>query len=918
MSSPASLAPPGSAATKYNFDADFQAKVAAMFARDTAFSQRTDGIILPEYFENQSDATLVSIGIDYYAKYKKAPSDKTVWRDLIAKAARDKRIRRDMVPLVWSRVDELEKVDISDREYVIERVSTFARHQAVSKAIIDSVGHLDFGNFAEIQSALQKAMSVGAQDSNPGYDFAERLEVRTEERLERAAGRLAPTGISTGFADIDRHLYHKGWGKKELSVVMGGPKSGKCVSRDTLIFTKDGLVEIGSLVNDSVEVGCFAEKKVSLLGRDGMEDSSHIYNSGLSKTLTVRTKKGFAVEGTMHHPMLVMGEDGRLSWKRLDEICVGDFMVVQRGRRVYGSNTDISYAVADANRRIASSKRKDAISPMSLPLRMTEDLAEWIAMFVAEGYCCRENSGISFTQKDPRILSRFVELSRSLFGANPNLQHQGDDKTPTVRFGSVALRSYLESLGVVWDVSSERVVPKSILCAPRDVVLKFLSTLIGLEGCVSKTSEAKVTFDLTMASERIIKCVHMLLLNEGVVSKFSVKRCMATNGHRILRDYYRLSVSGGRNMSAIREIGVYEERKNNSLGIEFGDSTARDWIPNTRGLIGEIMLEIQRSGNPLKSSFAEHCMARTLRRLRGGKSNTDRNLTYAFAEKLILEIDRMGVTGSACARLKELVSLGYYYDPVLSITDGECETVDLTVPGTHSFFANGLISHNTTFLIDQSIAAIGSINRYNVLYLTLEVAARIVGERCDANISRHLVNELGTHIYDVNDKIKTFMDRAGVFKIHEYPTGSLRVSDIRRLLERYKSEGIKFDMLVVDYADLMQPERLTDNSIENSKSIYVNLRGLAMEEDLAVLTATQTNREGAKRKVATMTDVGDDFNKVRIADVLISINKDDEDRAAGRARLYFAACRNQAGGFSITVSQDIDRMRFITGVIGIS
>lgn len=451
MSSPASLAPPGSAATKYNFDADFQSKVAAMFARDTTFSQRTDGIILPEYFENQSDATLVSIGIDYYTKYKKTPSDKTVWRDLIAKAARDKRIRRDMVPLVWSRVDELEKVDISDREYVIERVSTFARHQAVSKAIIDSVGHLDFGNFAEIQSALQKAMSVGAQDSNPGYDFAERLEVRTEERLERAAGRLAPTGISTGFADIDKHLYHKGWGKKELSVVMGGPKSGK-----------------------------------------------------------------------------------------------------------------------------------------------------------------------------------------------------------------------------------------------------------------------------------------------------------------------------------------------------------------------------------------------------------------------------------------------------------------------------------TTFLIDQSIAAIGSINRYNVLYLTLEVAARIVGERCDANISRHLVNELGTHIYDVNDKIKTFMDRAGVFKIHEYPTGSLRVSDIRRLLERYKSEGIKFDMLVVDYADLMQPERLTDNSIENSKSIYVNLRGLAMEEDLAVLTATQTNREGAKRKVATMTDVGDDFNKVRIADVLISINKDDEDRAAGRARLYFAACRNQAGGFSITVSQDIDRMRFITGVIGIS
>jgi hypothetical protein len=70
------------------------------------------------------------------------------------------------------------------------------------------------------------------------------------------------------------------------------------------------------------------------------------------------------------------------------------------------------------------------------------------------------------------------------------------------------------------------------------------------------------------------------------------------------------------------------------------------------------------------------------------------------------------------------------------------------------------------------------------------------------------------------------------------------VSELRRLLERWKAKGTKIDLLIVDYADLMAPERITENSVENSKSVYVNLRGLAMQEDLAVLTATQTNRQG--------------------------------------------------------------------------
>jgi replicative DNA helicase len=125
-----------------------------------------------------------------------------------------------------------------------------------------------------------------------------------------------------------------------------------------------------------------------------------------------------------------------------------------------------------------------------------------------------------------------------------------------------------------------------------------------------------------------------------------------------------------------------------------------------------------------------------------------------------------------------------------------------------------------------------------------------------------------------------------------------------------------FDMVVVDYADIMQPERFVESTTENSKSVYVGLRGLAMQEGFALLTATQTNRQGFTAAVAKAEHVADDFNKVRIADVIISINATEEEVKEGYARLYFAASRNQAAGFSIRIEQDRERMKFIKRVLG--
>lgn len=213
-----------------------------------------------------------------------------------------------------------------------------------------------------------------------------------------------------------------------------------------------------------------------------------------------------------------------------------------------------------------------------------------------------------------------------------------------------------------------------------------------------------------------------------------------------------------------------------------------------------------------------------------------------------------------------------------------------------------------------------SLLGYNVLYATLEVSTDIIADREDACLSQTDMGELVTESTKVSDKLKVLDDKGtrGELRLIEFASGTLAPKDLERVLERYKSEGIKFDLIIVDYADIMAPDRYTTDAIENSKQIWLGLRAIAHKENAAVLTATQTNREGFKEATAKAEHAAEDFNKVRIADIILSINRTEEEADNGEARLYFAANRNGAGEFTMHIKQDLSKMAFITKITSTS
>ena len=204
----------------------------------------------------------------------------------------------------------------------------------------------------------------------------------------------------------------------------------------------------------------------------------------------------------------------------------------------------------------------------------------------------------------------------------------------------------------------------------------------------------------------------------------------------------------------------------------------------------------------------------------------------------------------------------------------------------------------------------------NAIYFSLEVGAEIIADRVDASVSDLVIKMVGTNPFTVETAVKAAHSKAGEYIIEEYATGSLKASHIRRRLDYYRARGVMFDLIIVDYGDLMMPEYRAEDTRENLRTIFVDLRAIAFEENAAMLTATQTNREGAKSAISKMTDVAEDFNKVRTADVLISINSTEAERLAGECRLFFAASRNSEDGFILRIKSDRSKMQFLKGVIG--
>lgn len=172
---------------------------------------------------------------------------------------------------------------------------------------------------------------------------------------------------------------------------------------------------------------------------------------------------------------------------------------------------------------------------------------------------------------------------------------------------------------------------------------------------------------------------------------------------------------------------------------------------------------------------------------------------------------------------------------------------------------------------------------HNVLYITLEMAEERIAERIDANLMNIPIDELSVLPRDVYEKkINKIKDKTvGKLIIKEYPTASAGANNFRYLLNELKlKKNFKPDIIYVDYLNICNSSRLKAGANVNSytyvKAIAEELRGLAVEHNLPIVSATQTNRSGYTNSDVGLEDTSESFGLPATADFMFAIISNDQ------------------------------------------
>jgi hypothetical protein len=213
--------------------------------------------------------------------------------------------------------------------------------------------------------------------------------------------------------------------------------------------------------------------------------------------------------------------------------------------------------------------------------------------------------------------------------------------------------------------------------------------------------------------------------------------------------------------------------------------------------------------------------------------------------------------------------------------------VDINVNhSNHRYYTNGVSSHNTGVgksLFMCHVAASVLLQGKNVLYITLEMAEEKIAERIDANL-------MNVNIQDIAELPKSLFESKvnniakktqGSLIIKEYPTASAHSGHFKGLInELALKKSFKPDIIFIDYLNICSSSRFKGGNNINSytliKSIAEELRGLAVEFNVPICSATQTTRSGFGSSDVELTDTSESFGLPATADLMFALISTEE------------------------------------------
>mgnify|MGYP001247407276 CR=1 FL=1 len=465
--------------------------------------------------------------------------------------------------------------------------------------------------------------------------------------------------IPTGSIALDVALGIGGLPKGRIVEIYGPESSGKCLTADTYVWTEHGLETIAEVFERAgMRASCTSRvTDVRELGmrvvneRGELETVAALTHNNRKPTVKLTLRSGRSVSATHNHPLRVMSERGFIVWRKAGEIQAGDTVV----SALYGADE----------------------AACGEPL--SEDEAVFLGYLVAEGSLGRSTRhSTRFTNWDPEVADEWTRLAK----------HYGVTAAGAAKehiIPGTALRQRLaDDYGLAFTNADGKTVPHRVRTAGPKAQRAFLSALFEGDGWIDPSS----TVGLGTASRVLAEQVQLMLYGFGIPCTLET-----THNRTYERDYYSVVVNPAVTHRFLEVVGFRSQRRQSQVEAHFVRSPRDPQVENIPHLAGLIKDLRDATGGDRDFDRAAGDLFRADLTIGCSRTRLQRIVAWADGHRPMLSASAVAIV----EHLRALAGARYSYEVVTAVEDGGLQpTFDLMVPQTHSFIANGVLSHNTT------------------------------------------------------------------------------------------------------------------------------------------------------------------------------------------------------------------------------
>jgi replicative DNA helicase len=464
-------------------------------------------------------------------------------------------------------------------------------------------------------------------------------------------------------------------------------------------------------------------------------------------------------------------------------------------------------------------------------------------------------------------------------GASVNDQSDRNNRT---------LKSWLQGLNLWRRIENSKAIPASIFKLERQQLALFLNRLFAADSwsTVLITGEAQLGF--ASASETLVRQVQHLLLRFGIIANVRQGRIPLKNGNDRA---FQLDITDDESILIFAdEIGIY--------GKELVLERVKQAIMLIRQS-GSFVIEID---NWSESALCQpHEPVAVLAPRADFKSHVSAQANSVAV--LPRQFDWLASNRDSDPFFR-LANSDIYWDEVVAIEYmGDKQVYDLTVPVTHNFIANDVCVHNTALCLNiaQHVAI---EQKVPVAVFSLEMSKEQLVQRMLCSEASIDSNRLRTGHLHTNDwtHLAMAMGRLGEAPVFIDDSALLNVLEIRAKARRLKAEMKGLGLIIVDYIQLLQSRKPTDNRVQEVSEISRSLKTLAREINVPVVALSQLSRavESRQNKRPMLSDLRESGSIEQDADIVMFIYRDEyynpDSEKRGEAEIIIAKQRNGPTG----------------------